>query len=273
MSDDWEPTFSSDDWANRRPYVAQRTGVDRATRRAPRHRPTAHDRTQSITRRDPQQRGTAIREHQPDTCSARPGSLAKTPRRTPNANLNAPHTQQRSIVEEERDLEASTGGPLLSGLRRTPQVGIGCRPPGGTLAVSLPLRAHAGIPARRTGSEPGGPADRLPARGRADARQASPPWVSLFLRSLRENTASWRYYPTVCPACTNTVVFSLQVCPETLLARQLHALPGLRTGDQRVRATLAEPPRACDQRRPLGAPFPAVQRLRDCVFRPYVDAA
>jgi hypothetical protein len=104
-------------------------------------------------------------------------------------------------------------------------------------------------------------------------RPASPPWIRLFLRSLREQLADWRYDPAVCPACANTVRFWLQASPRPSWL----ATCTLCLACGRVTSEYSQPWRNYRELPACGdtwAPAcPAVQRLRDCVLRPFARPA
>jgi hypothetical protein len=100
----------------------------------------------------------------------------------------------------------------------------------------------------------------------------TPAWVRLFLHSLRERRTSWRYLPAICPACANTVLFWLQACPRPFWLANCTLC--LACG--RVTSQYSQPWRNHHELATAGdtwaPPCPAVQRLRDCVFRPDVQA-
>ena len=97
----------------------------------------------------------------------------------------------------------------------------------------------------------------------------SPPWIRLFLQSLREQLAGWRYHPAACPACATPTLFWLQACPRPNWlatcslclacgrATSQYTQPWNNQGELALAGSSWTP--AC----------PAVQRLRDCVYRPY----
>lgn len=98
----------------------------------------------------------------------------------------------------------------------------------------------------------------------------SPPWVRLFLGSVAgANPARWRYCHGACPRCGASASFGLQACPRpgVLAACALclgcgHVIARY----SRLDHGLAEAPATGSEWAP---PCPAVQRLRDCLLRPY----
>ncbi len=109
--------------------------------------------------------------------------------------------------------------------------------------------------------------------GRALA-PASPPWIRLFLRSLEEpNPTRWTYCPGPCPGCQAAAKFGFRACPRPFVLAMctLCLSCGLAT------AAYLRPSRGMQESPATGSawapPCPAVQRLRDCVFRPYAVLA
>jgi hypothetical protein len=101
---------------------------------------------------------------------------------------------------------------------------------------------------------------------------ASPPWIRLFLHSLRQQLAPWRYHPSACPACATPTLFWLQACPRPLWlatcslclacgrATSQYTQPWKNQGELALTGNTWTPP------------CPAVQRLRDCVLRPHTPS-
>ena len=99
---------------------------------------------------------------------------------------------------------------------------------------------------------------------------ASPPWVRLFLASVEgPNSVRWRYCRGSCPRCGASASFGLQACPRpNVFAVCVLCLACGNTTVQYSRPSrgLVETPLAGRDWTP---PSPAVQRLRDCLQRPY----
>ena len=99
---------------------------------------------------------------------------------------------------------------------------------------------------------------------------ASPPWIRLFLASVEgSNPVRWRYCHGQCAACGASAGFGMQACPRpgTL------ALCALCLGCGTVTAQYEKPARGLVEApisgRAWAPPCPAVQRLRDCLYRPF----
>ena len=99
---------------------------------------------------------------------------------------------------------------------------------------------------------------------------ASPPWVRLFLASVEgANPVRWRYAHGPCTSCGASAGFGIQACPRpgTLALCALCLACGTATVQYSKPAlNLVEAPVSG---RSWSPPCPAVQRLRDCLFRPY----
>ena len=109
--------------------------------------------------------------------------------------------------------------------------------------------------------------------GRALA-PASPPWVRVFLRSREGRTATrWSYCPGPCPGCGAAATFGMRACPRPFVL----AMCTLCLACGHVTAAYLRPSRGMQESPATGGawapPCPAVQRLRDCVFRPYAVLA
>ncbi len=100
----------------------------------------------------------------------------------------------------------------------------------------------------------------------------SPPWVRLFLASVETaNPVRWRYCHGPCLACGARAGFGMQACPRpgTLALCALCLACGNATVEYSKPARgLVEAPLAG---RGWAPPCPAVQRLRDCLHRPYMQ--
>ena len=110
--------------------------------------------------------------------------------------------------------------------------------------------------------------------GRTTVAPASPPWIRLFLRSLEESNAiRWRYCPTACAGCGAAATFEMRACPRPFVL----AICTLCLACGHVTAAYLRPSRGMQESPATGGvwapPCPAVQRLRDCVFRPYARLA
>ena len=98
---------------------------------------------------------------------------------------------------------------------------------------------------------------------------ATPPWVRVFLRSVEEpNAVRWRYCPGPCPCCETAARFALRACPRpNVLGFCTLCLDcGYVTAAYWQHSRGRELPATGGTWTP---PCPAVQRLRDCIFRPY----
>ena len=98
----------------------------------------------------------------------------------------------------------------------------------------------------------------------------SPPWIRLFLASLEgANPVRWRYCHGACPHCGAAASFGLQACPRP----GVFAVASVCLSCGRVAATYSKPARGLMEAqvdgREWAPPCPAVQRLRDCLHRPY----
>ncbi len=105
-------------------------------------------------------------------------------------------------------------------------------------------------------------------------RPTTPPWIRLFLRSVEEPwRAVWRYWPNLCPACATGVCFFLHASPRPYWL----ATCSLCLSCGRVTSTYSQPWKNLHELPVAGSewapPCPAVQRLRDCIFRPYARLA
>jgi hypothetical protein len=99
---------------------------------------------------------------------------------------------------------------------------------------------------------------------------ASPPWARLFLASVEgANPVRWRYCHESCPRCGAAASFGLQACPRP----SVFAICTLCLSCGRVTASYSKPARGLIEAPVEGLewapPSPAVQRLRDCLHRPY----
>jgi hypothetical protein len=98
----------------------------------------------------------------------------------------------------------------------------------------------------------------------------APPWIRLFLHSLRHESTPWRYHADVCLSCANNVVFSLQACPRPSWS----ATCTLCLSCGRATSEYSQPWRHHSELATSGdawtPPCPAVQRLRDCILRPFL---
>ncbi len=99
---------------------------------------------------------------------------------------------------------------------------------------------------------------------------AAPPWVRLFLASVEgPDPVRWRFCHGPCLACGASAGFGMQACPRpgTLALSALCLACGNATVEYSKPALgLVEAPLAG---RDWAPPCPAVQRLRDCVYRGY----
>ncbi len=99
---------------------------------------------------------------------------------------------------------------------------------------------------------------------------AAPPWIRLFLASVEgPNPVRWRYCHGACEGCGACAGFGMQACPRpgTLALCALCLACGNATVEYSKPARgLVEAPIAG---RGWAPPCPAVQRLRDCLHRPY----
>jgi hypothetical protein len=106
------------------------------------------------------------------------------------------------------------------------------------------------------------------------AAEPSPPWARLFLRSLEApNPVRWRYCPGPCAGCRSSATFGMRACPRAGVL----ALNTLCLSCGRAAATYFSQARGMRPSPAAGSawapPCPAVQRLRDCVFRPHAVLA
>lgn len=104
----------------------------------------------------------------------------------------------------------------------------------------------------------------------APAAEPSPPWARLFLRSRETpHPVGWRYCPGRCDGCSASATFGMRACPRAGVL----ALSTLCLSCGRVTATYFLAARGMQASPAIGSawtpPCPAVQRLRDCVFRPH----
>lgn len=102
----------------------------------------------------------------------------------------------------------------------------------------------------------------------------SPPWIRLFLRSFEgPSPVRWRYCPGACVGCGAAATFGMRACPRPSVL----ALNTLCLSCGRVSAAYFSASRGMQESPATGGawtpPCPAVQRLRDCVFRPYAVLA
>lgn len=98
----------------------------------------------------------------------------------------------------------------------------------------------------------------------------SPPWIRCFLRSVEApNAIRWRYCPGPCPSCHASVSFGLRACPRP----NVLAMCTLCLACGYATAAYLQPSRGMSEVPTTGSiwtpPCPVVQRLRDCIFRPY----
>ena len=98
----------------------------------------------------------------------------------------------------------------------------------------------------------------------------TPPWIRLFLASLEgPNPVRWRFCHGACPHCGASASFGLQACPRP----NVFAVASVCLSCGRVTATYSKPARGLVESpvdgREWTPPCPAVQRLRDCLHRPY----
>ena len=99
---------------------------------------------------------------------------------------------------------------------------------------------------------------------------ASPPWVRLFLASVEgPDPVRWRYCHGACPRCGAAASLGLQACPRPAV----FAICTLCLACGHATAQYSKPARGLVEAPAEGSewapPCPAVQRLRDCVYRPY----
>lgn len=99
---------------------------------------------------------------------------------------------------------------------------------------------------------------------------ASPPWVRLFLASVESpNPVRWRFCHAPCPRCRASASFGLQACPRP----GVFAVCTLCLACGRVTSSYSNPGRGLVEAPVEGSewtpPSPAVQRLRDCLYRPH----
>jgi hypothetical protein len=138
------------------------------------------------------------------------------------------------------------------------------------LAVCACGRIDSFFPDRRHPDQrPGEPLTMFLQGHVAPRPPATPAWVRLFLRSLEEPwLVRWRYCPSGCPRCQTTVSYAFQACPRP----SYQAICTLCLGCGYATATYhpwqgpTEPPVTGATWTPA---CPAVQRLRDCIYRPY----
>jgi hypothetical protein len=98
----------------------------------------------------------------------------------------------------------------------------------------------------------------------------SPPWIRLFLASVNDpNPVRWRYVHAPCPGCGVSASLGLQACPRP----HVFAACALCLACGRVAATYSKPARGLVEEPVVGSawapPCAAVQRLRDCLHRPF----
>ena len=98
----------------------------------------------------------------------------------------------------------------------------------------------------------------------------SPPWIRLFLASVEGRDAvRWRYCHGPCRGCGASASFGMQSCPRPAV----FAICTLCVACGHVTASYSNPARglveAPVEGREWAPPCPAVQRLRDCLLRPY----
>lgn len=99
---------------------------------------------------------------------------------------------------------------------------------------------------------------------------ASPPWIRLFLASVEgANPVRWRFCHAPCSRCRASASFGLQACPRP----GVFAICTLCLACGRATASYSKPARGLVEAPAEGGewapPCPAVQRLRDCLYRPY----
>ena len=101
-------------------------------------------------------------------------------------------------------------------------------------------------------------------------RAATPPWLRCFLRSIEGPwSVRWRYLHQRCPGCKTKVVFEFLACPRAYVL----ATCSLCLACGHTTAEYNRPWHGLTETSVGGSawtpPCPAVQRLRDCIFRPY----
>jgi hypothetical protein len=98
----------------------------------------------------------------------------------------------------------------------------------------------------------------------------SPPWVRLFLASVEgPDPVRWRYCHAPCPSCGASATFGLQACPRP----NVFAICTLCLSCGRATASYSRSSRGLVEAPADGSEWlpacPAVQRLRECLHRPY----
>ena len=99
---------------------------------------------------------------------------------------------------------------------------------------------------------------------------ASPPWVRVFLASVEgPNPVRWRFCHEACRTCGTSAAFGFQACPRA----GVFAICTLCIACGNATACYSKPGRAVFEGPVVGRtwtpPGIAVQRLRDCLHRPY----
>ena len=102
------------------------------------------------------------------------------------------------------------------------------------------------------------------------AQAPTPVWVRCFLRSVEEPwNIRWRYRHEHCQSCRTRVVFEFLACPRAYVL----ATCSLCLACGHTTAEYNRPWHGLTETSVGGSawtpPCPAVQRLRDCIFRPY----
>jgi hypothetical protein len=139
------------------------------------------------------------------------------------------------------------------------------------LSVCRCGRMQAFLP-DQPGSEPEDPLATFLVGTRREVSPATPPWIRLFLHSLKRpwNTY-WRYTAEPCAACAERVRFALQASPRPYWFGRCTLC--LACG--RVTTEYTQPWLNLHELGVSGSrwapPCPAVQRLRDCIFHRYAN--
>ena len=137
------------------------------------------------------------------------------------------------------------------------------------LSVCRCGRMQAFLP-DQPGSEPEDPLGTFLLGAGREVAPLAPPWIRLFMQTVRPPwNAQWRYTPEVCAACAERVCFVLQVSPRPYWVGTCT----LCLGCGRATSQYSQPWQNLHELAVSGSrwapPCPAVQRLRQCAFRPY----